>query len=200
MNLSYKVITGHEIKEYVEHIIDFRLKYFKDFPYLYCGTHEAEVKAIKDYDYPDDAILILVFSEKRLVGISAGYPLSSPFRAIKVIQDAVIDSGRKLKEYYYLADVIIAQQFRGQKIFSKILKIYEDLVKGWGYKKNCFISVIRSKDHPMRPKSYTDLDVIFQKKGYQKTDIVVEFSWPTLQSDDSVINQPNILAFWEKEI
>jgi len=200
MSLSYKVITGHEIEEYVEHIAGFRLENFQEFPYLYKGDLESERRYVQDYSKHDDSLLVLVFSGKDLVAISTCLPLKALANELKEIRDKVFDSGRKYKDYFYFAETIISKKFRGQGIVSKILKLQESLARDWGYKYACFITVIRSANDPMRPKNYKDIDPMLEAKGYRKTDLDVIINWPVIQPDDSIVDQPNHLAFWEKKL
>jgi hypothetical protein len=60
----------------------------------------------------------------------------------------------------------------------KFFEEREAAARGHGYTQACFCSVVRSDDHPARPKDYVPLDAFWEKRGYtRRPELVATFSW-----------------------
>ena len=195
-DITIKVLRGQEMIPYLEIAAQWRIQEFKRFPYLYEGNLEYESMYMHECEENPEAVLIVGERKGEILGFTTGIPIGTMSDLLKSLRTKLPNA----HEYYYLAECIFAPTVRGRGFAQKGIKLFEEVVNDLGYKKICFLTVIRDKNHPLRPARYLDKDPIWQRWKYQKTELVLEFPWPTIQEDGSVIDFLNPMRFWEKDI
>lgn len=195
-DITIKILRGQEMKPYLNMAAQWRIQEFKSFPYLYEGNLEYENMYMHECEKNSEATLIVGERGDEILGFTTGIPIGTMSDLLKSLRDKLPNA----HEYYYLAECIFAPTARGRGFAQKGIKLFEELVRELGYKKICFLTVIRDDNHPLKPKGYLNKDPIWQRWKYQKTDLILEFPWPTIQADGSVIDFLNPMRFWEKDI
>ena len=195
-DITIKILRGQEMAPYLEIAAQWRIQEFKGFPYLYEGSLEYEAMYMHECEKNPEAILIVGERNHEILGFTTGIPIGTMSDHLQSLRDKLPNA----HEYYYLAECIFSPTVRGRGFAQKGIKLFEGVVKELGYKKICFLTVIRDENHPLRPKRYFDKDPIWKRWNYQKTDLILEFPWPTIQADGSVIDFLNPMRFWEKDI
>jgi len=77
-NCKFEFTTGNGILNHISNVANFRLKYFRDFPYLYQGDLDYEIKYLDGYAQDSMAALVQVTNEKgELKAVSTALPLST---------------------------------------------------------------------------------------------------------------------------
>ncbi|RYZ75995.1 MAG: GNAT family N-acetyltransferase, partial [Proteobacteria bacterium] len=100
------------MEPFVRDVAAFRLKYFKDFPYLYHGTDVYEAAYLQHFCQNPKAILVRVLGDSgELVGISTGLPLVT---TSGIGDEALFTAaGHDPSTYFYYGEVILDHEFRG---------------------------------------------------------------------------------------
>ncbi len=193
MKYEYLRLRGDETRQYINIVAAMRIEFFSSFPYLYQGTLEQEQHHIEKYCRSKNAQLVVALNGSDIAGFCTAIPLGDESSEIK---DAFPNSASKV---FYIGEVIIKEEHRGQGILRKLFDIQEEYAKEMGFTKTAFLTVVREPFHPARPKGYHDLDPIWQHMGYFKNiENTVELSWPSVdQKGESLCNT---LVMWVKDL
>jgi hypothetical protein len=192
MGINVRVLERLEIEPYLDQIAAARIRFFKEFPYLYQGTMQYEIEYLKMYRDIENARIIIGEKNGHIVGFSTGVPLGSDYEFLKELS-SLVDTP---EDYYYLGEAIIDPEYRGLGTAFIGTRTLEQIAFSLGYPKICFIGIEREKNHPLRPSNYRDITPLMTRLGYQKTDRIFEPVYPTIQSNRSVVDMPNKMAFW----
>lgn len=192
-------LCGEDAKNRMEILASFRIEYFREFPYLYDGAMAYELEYLDGFFKNPKACLIIGWDGERPVAVSTSIPLLSEYEIEKDAARLFDDHGRNAADFMYFGEIIIAPQHRGQRLSSRIFADQEASAAKLGYSGTCFLVVERSDDHPLKPAGYMDPHAIWEHMGYQKTEMVTRFNWPTLQMSGGSKDQPNPMAFWVKQ-
>jgi len=198
--MEITILTGAQIKPYVNTVADFRMTHFKEFPYLYSATYEDEEHYLRGYVEEEQALLVLLQDNDNVVGILIGMPLSADSDVIRNEHVIFSEAGYDTNQFFYIGDNIIDPKYRGKEYFWKMLKLAEDQIIKWGYSQTCFFAIERDLNHPMRPNNYRDIASLYKRIGYNKTSLSITYEWPTYQLDGGVENMQNKLYFWVKSL
>lgn len=66
-----------DASDYLETLARFRIKYFREYPYLYDGSMDYEAGYIESFRDNDKAILLIAKDGDKVVGVSTAMPLVS---------------------------------------------------------------------------------------------------------------------------
>lgn len=196
--MEIKIHTGESILAYTNTLAEWRIKYFKEFPYLYDGNFDYESTYVHHYHSEKDGMILTVEDEGKIVAIATGIALLSEF-------DIFSSSIEALKQFVnidtcaYLGEIIISEEYRAKGLSRKMITAQENHYKSLGYTHCCFLTVIRT-NHPLQPQDYTEPSIYWHSLGYKKTNIITSYSWPTIQHDEAVIEMENEMVYWIKEI
>ncbi len=202
MNLSFEVLEGKEhIEKYLKFIASLRLLVFKEFPYLYAGSVKHEMEYLAAYSEIKNATLVLAKDQELVVGFLTGVPIASESKIIADLKQKLIESGRNnLEHLYYYGEAIILPAYKEASTISYLSKNMDKKVKNLGYNESGILTVIRDSNHALRPKDYGDIDSLFLRAKFKKTDIVVNYSWPTFISVNEAVETMNPMRFWVKPL
>lgn len=190
--IKIDVYIGKEIEPFLDLLSEWRVKFFKEPPYLYVGTIESDKEHTRDYLVDERSTVAIARSEDQIVGISTGIPLNSQSNFIKVLQSLFRSNHKDPSSYYYFGEVMILPEYRGQGLTRKLFKAQEKLAVQWGYQNAALLTVVR--------ENYFDLDNMWQHLGYTKTEMELIVNWPTIQKDGSVRNSDNRMPVWIKKL
>lgn len=190
-----ELLTGSAIEPYIEHMVDFNLKYFRMFPYLCEGVREEEVESARRYiDSPTGHVLVLKDKNENfggfLTGISA---LESDYHADF---SAVLKNPEKA---FYIGEMIFAESFRGRDGMQKCLE-YFYLIKEMGYESVCCLVVQRAADHPLKPTGHRDVSSLCKMLGFKKIEETISIPWSVIQSDGSSLPMDNVMNIWVRDL
>ena len=77
MNIDIQTYSGESLAVEIGILADFRLRYFREFPYLYVGTEEGEREHIAEYIANPTARLLVARDGKKTIGVAIGTMLST---------------------------------------------------------------------------------------------------------------------------
>lgn len=198
MNFEFEIAINKDIEKYIDLIAQWRIEYFREFPYLYQGNLDYERKYLRHYALDPKATVIVARHQNEILAAVTGIPLSSETSIIADLKHLHKDVS--LDEYYYLGEIIIPPRFRRIGLMRSLCEKQELIVKEWGFSKMCLLTVDREKDHPLAPANYKSSDDKFAHLGYHKTNMTIELHWSTIQADDSVKDKENPLVMWVKSL
>lgn len=198
---EFRALVGSEILNYVEEIASFRIRYFKDFPYLYSGNLAYEAAYLKGYSNDERSLLILVTNQDgNLVGVSTSLPLSTNSSILDGTGELFKRCGFNPAEYFYYGEIILDYSIRGKGLSRQILEIQDRYSISRGFTKVTLATVVRESSDVRMPDMYSSTDEIWTKLGYELTQIKFEYAWPTIQKDGSVLEQLNPMVYWVKKL
>lgn len=200
-SLDIEIVKGDDIQLYIKEISEFRIRYFRDFPYLYVGNFDYESKYLQGYSDDQCSLLATIRNKKKqLVAISTGLPLSSPSPILENALQLFNKAGISPSKIYYYGEVIIDYPHRGKGLLKEIFRFQDNHVKALGFTRSAIATVIRDDKDNRAPGGYLNPDIIWQNLGYRKTAIVFEYNWPTLQFDGTTQDSANQMIYWVKDL
>jgi len=195
---SIKVLTGKNFKEILPFVVTQRILTFSQYPYLYVGDFAEEMSQFNIFiDAPDSAVAIAYHGETP-VGLLTGCPLSYCSSSLTDKASRFTKIGVNPEKCYYLPEIIVLPEHRGNDLSRKLLGALESHAKKLGYEKGSLITESHEK-HPLKPDSYKSLDSLWSHLQYKKTPLKVYLDWRTYQADGSAREQKHKLNFWTKE-
>lgn len=198
---TIKLITGNEISVIIPLIAQQWVDENALYPYLFKGDVAASAHYFQKWIYGPHAAIVVAFDkENNLVGFLSGTSLAHFAQHWPSLQELFEKASLDLTSFYYCSDIIIVPAHRKQGLSRKFFELLENHARSLGYTKSCLVCESHPEGHPLKPKDYYELDNIWQKFGYQKTDIVVSFPWDTIQPDGSVKMQEHEMDCWVKKI
>lgn len=194
--LIVKKFTGSDIKPWVPDLAQLRIEVFREFPYLYDGSLEYEENYLSTYTDSPDSIAVIVFDQNHVVGASTAIPMKD--EDDEFIQPFITQSINP-KEVFYCGESVLKKEFRGRGIYSELFRRREEhAIKLGGFRYCSFCAVVRNKDHPLRPESYTPLDDIWNRYGYKKhPELHTTYRWKDIDQDRETAKK---MVFWVKEL
>lgn len=198
--ITFKLLKGREIPPYIDEVAKFRMQNFKEFPYLYAGDDAYEKEYLQSYVNDPKAILLTGFNaNNEIIAISTGIPVISNADLLAVAKDLFIANHLNPAHYFYIGETIIHASYRNKGLYSKIVALREQAARDLGFDNICFLSVVREANHPQQPANYRSPEAIFNHCGYKKSNMIIHYHWPTIQADNTIVNQEHALTFWLKK-
>ena len=196
MKLTYHSYSGIEAREFAQELGELRITVFKDFPYLYDGTLDYEMKYLETYFKSPYSLIYVVRDGKKIVGATTGiYAEDEEESFKKPIQKQGLDP----RKVFYFGESVLLPAYRGQGIGKKFFEVREAFAKrGDNIRWLTFCSVERSLNHPLRPEGYKDLEQFWTGLGFKKVEgFVAEYKW---KDKDQESETPKKMQFWLKKV
>ncbi len=195
MSLTTKLLTGNEVDESLDALATLRIEIFREFPYLYDGKRESELRYLSVYAQTAEACVITVTDAGRVVGAATGIPLQyeqkeliDPFAATPYPVDSI----------YYVGELLFYPAYRNRGLGMKLLSMMEDKVRSLGsYRYLTCATAVRPDDHRHRPAHYLPIERFLNRTGFKAiAAVTTSFSW--LETDGTSREHP--MQFWIKEL
>ena len=199
MNIKIRLYQGESLNTEIDILSDFRLRYFREFPYLYVGTKEYEQDYLATY-LSDPTTRLLIARDQdannKIVGVAIASMLSPELKIL--CQSNKLSQFPELttEQFFYFGEMIFVPEYRNKGIGKQLLEELKKVGREQGATRFCFLAVDRAYNDIRRPADYIDSDVFFQKFGFEKTEVSVSFDWATIQADGRVENVGNRLNLW----
>lgn len=193
--LTLEVVSGDGLSSVLEDLAALRITVFREFPYLYQGTHDYEARYLRSYADAAWGVVVVARDRHRIIGASTAMPLA---RHSDGVAETMARAGYTIDQVYYLGESVLLPPYRGRGLGHRFFEQREDAARRFGFLHAAFCAVERPIDHPLRPPDYRPLDGFWQRRGYRKRpEIGVEFSWPDL---GEVEESKKPMVFWTKEL
>lgn len=200
-NFSYELSTGEDILDKVRDIALFRIKYFKDYPYLYEGSLEYEEEYLCEYSKDQKSLVITIHNkEKKIVGVSTSIPLISSAKIVTTAKDLFLSSGLNPSNFFYYGEIILDYSIRQKGLSRKIYNLQDMHAHRLGYRSIAIATVIRDGEDSLGQRSRIFADPLWTALGFKKTDILFSYNWPTIFPDGSIQNTDNKMVYWVKHL
>jgi ribosomal protein S18 acetylase RimI-like enzyme len=199
MRIEIENFSGEGIVAAIDVLMEFRLRYFQEFPYLYVGTEDGERQHLDGYIANPTTRLHIARdrdANDKIVGVAIGTLLSTETEILRQIGVALQYHGIVPEQFYYFGEMIFEPEYRNRGIGRQMLEKLKTAGRKQGADRFGFLAVARELNDVRRPAEHVDSEVIFRKFGFEETDIFVTFEWPTVQVDGSVERVPNRLDLW----
>ncbi len=175
----------------------------REFPYLYAPPSRQIINPTDTiYVNEKDALVTVVENAEGIIGIASGLPLSSYYLAAHYFSPAIIEKFRE-KGYNpenigYMGYFLMRPKFQNDAdLIHSIYRSFVEKAKLLGKTQICYIDVIRSDTHPLRPNTYSHPEPYSHTiKGFSKTAIEIESTWPTFQVGGEIKDESHQLVFY----
>lgn len=173
-----------------------RINIFKDFPYIYDGSVDYEVKYLGRYLKAQNAQFIGAFNaENLLVGLATCLPLSEEEN---FVQKPFLDAGLNLEEIFYFGESVLLPKYRGHGIGHRFFDLREQAAQNFGSKYAYFCAVKRPEEHHLKPTNYRPLDNFWKSRGYvQIENLKSYFEWKDLGQTEET---PKEMVYWMRSL
>jgi len=194
--LKYKKYTGRTIEEILSPIADLRITIFRDFPYLYEGTHEYEMHYLQTYVNSEKAMAFTVWDGNQMVGACTCIPLAEE---TEDVQKPFIEKDLPVETIFYFGESLLMKPYRGLGIGHRFFDEREQHSASFQtYSDTYFCSVIRHENHPLKPDDCYPNDVFWTKRNYKKVpDLTCRMSWKDIEEKEESYKE---LVFWHKSL
>ena len=194
--LEYESCHGLEIEPYLEALGGLRIAVFREFPYLYEGTLEAEREYLQVYVRSPRSMVVFVRDGGRTVGATTCVPLSEEGPEF---QAPYINAGYDLAEWFYFGESLLLPEYRGQGVGKEFMRRRLEHARSLPGVKFCtFCAVDRPEDHPLRPAGYRPLDGFWIQQGFAKQPrLQAQFTWKEIGREEETTKT---LTFWTKQL
>ena len=195
-NIKIRAFTGSGVKTYIPSLAKLRIDVFKEFPFLYAGDMDYEMRYLKKFTSCKEAIAVIIFDGQKIVGASTGLPLEDESEEIK---KTFIEHGSNPADYFYFGESILIQSYRGRGLGHHFFDIREAHVAHLKrFKHICFCTVIRTQNHPRRPSDSMPLETFWKKRGFtEHPHFRGTLSWKDLDEEKETAKP---MIFWTKDL
>lgn len=194
-NFEVFSVHGNSIDRYTIELAELRTTVFKEYPYLYSGNIEEEMRYLSTYTSCPESIAIFIKENNAIIGASTAIPLQS---AAVDTQKPFIDNSHKLSEYLYLGESVLLPDYRGKGLYKHFFKHREDHARKMGCTKTTFCAIERDTNDPRQPKGYVDLSQKWNHFGYNKENkLQTKYEWTETEALSPSVNS---MIFWVKSL
>jgi ribosomal protein S18 acetylase RimI-like enzyme len=168
---------------------------YKEYPYLYGIEDDAEFY-ITRYCHSKEAKLCLAYDGPKIVGYTIGVPLKNYSLSF---QEPFIKNQLDVGRFFYIGEVALFPEYRGQGIGKDMLLQMERLVKQeQSYPEICLAHIDESCVFATPPINYVSLAHVWIKLGYKrKENLFFTPEWPNV---GDVHPSTHTLVYWVKRL
>lgn len=189
--MQFEILRQHDILSLLPFLGQLRIDTFREFPYLYVGTPENELKYTKAFANTDHAFLLRAMEGESFAGLVTVSPLQFD-KSIPQKNPIPFDPS----EFAYFGEVIVSPAFRHRGVATELMQRAAREARRQGFPRTCFLCVERAEDHPLCPPGYQAPDELWRKLGYQKTEMRMRFTWNAFDVKGIDNPQEHWMVFW----
>lgn len=192
--IQLKSFTGAALHEYLEEVARLRIEVFREYPYLYDGSMEYESRYLQTYVRCEQAVVVVAFDGKQVIGASTGIPLQFEEENFK---RPFLEQGYDPAGIFYCAESVLLGPWRGRGIGVQFFSEREAHARALGgFDRAAFCAVVRPPDHPLRPADYKPLDRFWTRRGYaRQPELRARLEWKDIDQHQPTVKN---LEFWLK--
>lgn len=195
MNIKEEYLAGAAVEGALEALSSLRISIFREYPYLYDGQLEDELKYLRIYAEAADVFVITASDAGALVGAASGIPLC---QEPKEMTDPFGGTSYPLDEIFYIGEVLFLPPYRNSGLGLRLLERIEEHVRTCGkYRYLTCATVVRPDNHPLRPENYVPIDRFLDRTGFTKLHgVATSFAWREIDG----LQREHPMQFWVKEL
>lgn len=193
--IAESLLTGSAVEACLEELASLRLNIFQEYPYLYDGCREDELKYLRLYKDTPEAFVLSAADSGAVIGAATGIPH-------RYEQEALIDpfagTSYPVDELFYIGEVLFYPSYRDRGLGVRLLGRIEEYVCNLGnYRYLTCATVVQPENHELRPENYVPIDRFLIRTGFIKLPgITTSFAWKEIDG----INREHPMQFWVKEL
>lgn len=195
MALEVRRLEGDDLIASLPRVAALRIEVFREWPYLYDGDLDYEVRYLAPMKAAPNTVLIGAFDGQTLVGASTAMPLDAHAEDFGA---AFTGTGIPMDDVFYCAESVLLPAYRGQGVGHRFFDLREAAGRDYGYFTCAFCAVIRPENHPARPPGFRPLDTFWRARGYAPLQgVIARFPWKDL---DATTETEKELQFWARAL
>lgn len=74
-NIRLEQFVGVEVQPYLNDLARLRIDIFRDYPYLYAGDLDYEMRYLQTYSRSPESLFVMAFDGETVIGASTGVPM-----------------------------------------------------------------------------------------------------------------------------
>ena len=193
---SIKILEGPKAKPHVKDMANLRIQIFREYPYLYEGTLDHEIKYLEPYFSCPKSFVALCFENNKVIGMTTAIPLQSE---TKELIKSFTDFGMNPTEICYYGESVLLKEYRGRGIGHEFMKIREAYARSLkNVKYACFCSIVKPEYDPLKPRGYKALAKFWNSQGFFKVEgLTTQFTWRQISEKEE---SPKTMQFWMKKL
>lgn len=162
--LEFISMNGSEARHIAPSIAALRIKVFWDFPYLYEGSLDYEMKYLETYFKSKHSFFFAVKDHGELVGITTAVLACEEEDSF---QKPLVEAGLDPKTVCYFGESLLLKNYRGLGIGKKFFHEREKFAISFPQVNHiCFCAVVRDSNHPLKPEGYKPLNEFWTQMGF----------------------------------
>lgn len=189
-------LKGEEARPYARALAELRLKVFWDFPYLYEGTEEYEMKYLETYFKANDSFILLLKDHHRIIGATTSILASEEEDSFK---KPFLAFGLDPATVFYFGESVLLPEYRGKGLGKIFFNEREKFAKTLPQVRTLsFCAVVREDDHPLRPVGYMPLNSFWESQGFRlQPGLTTAYEW---QDRNEATSTAKKMQYWIKNI
>ncbi len=191
--MRFLSLHGSNIIQHLKDIAQLRIDVFREFPYLYDGTVDYEMNYLQAYVNSQRSLIFLIKDGDKAIGATTALPLTD---ADKEFHAPFVKHNIKLEDVYYFGESVLLPEYRGRNYGHRFFDERETHAKQLGFPITTFCTVLRNKQHPLRPKNYVPHDAFWNKRGYKTIEgFTCNYHWKDIDQPSAT---DKLMQFWWK--
>lgn len=106
-------LSSDEINPWLEALADLRIEVFREFPYLYDGSHDYERRYLRTYAESHRGVLVVALAGDEVIGAATGLPMTDESEAFR---RPFMAQGLDVDGIFYFGESVLRQSWRGRGI------------------------------------------------------------------------------------
>lgn len=195
MVISENLLTGPAVEASLEALAALRIDIFREYPYLYDGIRDDELKYLRHYMETPHAFVIAVNDSDSMIGAATGTPLC--YEPEDIIY-RFAGTSYPVTETFYVGELLFYPAYRNGGLGLRLLEKIEEYVCTLGtYRYLTCATVVRPDNHTQCPEIYVPINRFLARSGFNKlSDVTTSFAWREI--DGTSRDHP--MQFWVKEL
>lgn len=198
--IRFETYRGEEINSHIKEITDLALAVYREYPYLYEGTADEYMPILALNGNSSCGLACLVYDNGELIGVALGMP-AAEVRKHYLEPLLRVSSLEEVQTSFYLAEMLLFQEYRSNGLGKQIYLALEQLVKAEGsFNRIYFCNIVESDQNPLRPNEYVSFDDFWpmQQLGFDKCEsLTFNAFWQNIGETDVT---PHQQVYWTKLI
>ncbi len=194
MAIAMQLLTGPLVTACLDDLASLRLEIFREFPYLYDGVRDGELRYLGLYAETPDALVVTVTDAGKTIGAATGIPLR--YETQEMISSFTL-TGYPGEPIYYVGELLFYPEYRNRGLGQRLLSLVEERVRSLGkYPTLTCATVERPQDHPLRPPDYTPIERFLARTGFALLPgVTTRLTWREIDGSTPA----HVMNFWSKE-
>jgi GNAT superfamily N-acetyltransferase len=194
--LTFETLSGTALTARLDALAGFRIKVFREWPYLYDGDAAYEARYLATYaESPGALVVAASTAEGEAIGMATCQPGQEASARLRASWAA---AGLDAAKLCYFGESVLLPEYRGQGAGVRFFMEREAHARNLGLSIAAFCSVVRNENDPRRPRDDTPLDGFWRNRGYEaRPDISTVMHWREVGDTRET---PHVLSFWIKQL